>query len=198
VGQSFEMILPLVRRDILNYETQGVWDGASGGKIHLPGLPDLAFDTPARFGGLGRYACADQLFLSSLAACLITTFLYFKRKLRFTPIRVEVTVKARIALVGRGGYRFSRIKAILLVRSEKCDLIVARRCADLAVAYCHLTQTVGEIVPVSVKSQVVMRRLPSARGSPKTTRHRSQSRFSTGRDAKPGEEKPPRKDFASS
>jgi len=174
VEQSFELILYLVRRDVLNYETCGVWDGTSGGKIHLPGLPDLGFDTPARFGGLGRYACADQLFLSSLAACLITTFLYFKRKLRFTPTHVEATVRAKIALVGGGGYRFSRIKAVLLVRSEKCDLMVARRCADLAVAYCHLTQTVGEIVPLSVKPQVTVRRLPSARGLPKKkTRHRS-------------------------
>jgi organic hydroperoxide reductase OsmC/OhrA len=162
------MILYLVRRDILSYETCGVWDGTSGGTIHFPGLPDLGFDTPTRFGGLGRYACADQLFLSSLAACLITTFLYFKRKLRFTPIHVEATAKAKIALVGARGYRFSSVKVILLVRSKTCDLMVARRCADLAVAYCHLTQTVGEIVPVSVKSQVTAGRVPSARGLPKT------------------------------
>jgi organic hydroperoxide reductase OsmC/OhrA len=163
------MILYLVRRDVLNYETCGVWDGTSGGKIHFPGLPDLGFDTPTRFGGLGRYACADQLFLSSLAACLITTFLYFKRKLRFTPIRLEATAKAKIALVGAQGYRFSSIKVVLQVRSQRSDLMVARRCADLAVAYCHLTQTIGEIVPVSVKSQVAVGRLPSARGLPKTT-----------------------------
>jgi organic hydroperoxide reductase OsmC/OhrA len=106
---------------------------------------------------LGRYACADQLFLSSLAACLIATFLYFKRKFRFTPIRVEANVKARIALVGGGGYRFSGVKAVLLVLSRKDDLAVARRCAGLAVAYCHLTQTVGEVVPMSVKSQVRVR-----------------------------------------
>ena len=163
------MIPYLVNRDILNYEACGVWDGKSGGKIHLPGLPDLGFDAPARFGGVGRYACADQLFLSSLAGCLIATFLYFKRKLRFTPIHVEATVKAKITLVGGRGYRFSHIKAVLLVRSKKSDLMVARRCADLAVAYCHLTQTVGEVVPMSVKSQVTVRRRPSARGLTKTT-----------------------------
>ena len=163
------MMLYLVSRDVLNYEACGVWDGKSGGKIHLTGLPDLGFDTPAGFGGLGRYACADQLFLSSLAACLIATFLYFKSKLRFTPIHVEATVKAKITLVGGRGYRFSRIKAVLLVRSKKSDIMVARRCADLAVAYCHLTQTVGEVVPMSVKSQVTVRRRPSARGLTKTT-----------------------------
>ena len=147
----------MVRRDILHYEARGVWDRKTGGKIHLPGLPDLRFDTPTKFGGLGRYACADQLFLSSLAACLIATFLYFKGKLRFTPIHVEADVKAKIALIGRRGYRFSGVKAVLLVRSRKEDLMVARRCADLAVAYCHLTQTVGDIVPTSVKSQVRVR-----------------------------------------
>lgn len=152
----------MVSRDILYYETCGVWDGNSGGKIHLSGLPDLKFDTPARFGGLGRYPCADQLFLSSLAACLIATFLYFKRKLRFTPIHVEATVKAKITLVRGHGYRISHIKAILLVRSKKDDLMVARRCADLAVAYCHLTQTVGDGVPMSVKSQVRVRTRLSA------------------------------------
>ncbi len=151
------MIRHLVGRGVLNYEVRGVWDHKTGRKIHLPPLPDLGFDTPIEFGGLGRYACADQLFLSSLAACLIATFLYFKRKLRFTPIHVEANVKAKIALVGSGGYRFSGIKALLLVRSRNGDLTVARRCADLAVAYCHLTQTVGEVVPMSVKSRVRVR-----------------------------------------
>lgn len=148
------MIRHLVDPRILNYEARGVWDRKTGGKVHLPRLPELRFDTPVKFGGLGRYACADQLFLSSLAACLIATFLYFKRKLRFTPVRVEVNVKAKIALVGGRGYRFSGVKAVLFVLSKKDDLSVARRCAALAVAYCHLTQTVGEVVPMSVKSQV--------------------------------------------
>jgi organic hydroperoxide reductase OsmC/OhrA len=151
------MILHLARHDILEYQTRGVWDHRTGGKIHLPGLPDLTFDTPTRFGGRGKYACADQLFLSSLAACLIATFLYFKRKLRFTPIRLEANVKARITLVGGRGYRFSRIRAVLLVQSKRSDLMVARRCADLAVAYCHLTQTVEGTVPMTVKSQVRVR-----------------------------------------
>jgi len=150
----FGMIGRLVGRGILRYEARGVWDHKTGGKIHLPGLKDLKFDTPIEFGGLGRYACADQLFLSSLAACLIATFFYFRRKLRFTPIRVEANVKAKIALAGARGYRFSAVKAVLLVLSKKDDLVVARRCAGFAVAYCHLTQTVGEVVPMSVKSQV--------------------------------------------
>jgi organic hydroperoxide reductase OsmC/OhrA len=166
--QSFEMILHLVSRDVLNYEACGVWDGKSGGKIHLTGLPDLGFDTPARFGGLERYACADQLFLSSLAACLIATFLYFKRKMRFSPVHVEAAVKAKITFMGGRGYRFSRIKAVLLVRSKKSELMVARRCADLAVDYCHLTRTIGEVVPITVRSQVIVHRRTS-RGVTKTT-----------------------------
>ena len=153
----------MVRRDILHYEARGVWDHKTGGRIHLPGLPDLRFDTPARFGGRGRYACADQFFLSSLAACLIATFLYFKRKLRFTPVRLEVNVTARVALVRDRGYRFSHIKAVFLVQSKKGDLMVARRCADLAVAYCHLTQTIGDAVPISVMSQVRVHKPSSAR-----------------------------------
>ena len=147
----------MVGGGILHYEARGVWDHKTGGKIHLLGLHDLRFDTPTKFGGLGRYACADQLFLSSLAACLIATFLHFGRKLRFTPVSVEANVKARIALVGGRGYQFSDVKAVLLVSSHKDDLEVARRCAGLAVAYCHLTQTVGEVVPLSVKSQVRVR-----------------------------------------
>jgi len=153
----FEMIGRLVGRGILHYEARGVWDHKTGGKIHLPGLQDVKFDIPTEFGGLGRYACSDQLFLSSLAACLIATFLYFRRKLRFTPIHVEANVKAKVALVGGRGYRFSGVKAVLLVLSKKDELVVARRCADLAVAYCHLTQTVGEVIPMSVKSQVRVR-----------------------------------------
>jgi organic hydroperoxide reductase OsmC/OhrA len=144
----------LVGKNSLKYEARGVWDQKTGGEIRLPNLPDLKFDTPTMFGGLGRYACADQLFLSSLAACLIATFLYFKAKLRFTPIHLEVSVKAKIALAGGRGYRFSDIKAVLLISTKKDDLPVARRCAALAVAYCHLTQIVGEVAPLSVTFRV--------------------------------------------
>jgi len=148
------MIRRLVDPPVLNYEVRGVWDHRTGGKIRLPGLHDLGFDTPRRFGGLERHACADQLFLSALAACLIATFLYFKGKLRFKPIHVGADVKAKLVLAGSHGYRFSGIRAVLLVRTKKADLTVARRCADLAVTYCHLTQTVGGIVPITVRSQV--------------------------------------------
>ena len=149
-----EMIRRLASRSILNYEAHGVWDGKTGGKIHLPGVPDLRFDTPTEFGGLGRYACADQLFLSSLAACLIATFVYFKKKLRFSPIRVEVSLKARISLHRTHGYRLTGVKVMLHVLSKRGDGMVARRCADLALAYCHLTQTVGRAVPITVRSRV--------------------------------------------
>jgi len=159
----------LVHLKILNYEARGIWDRKTGGRIRFPGLPDVRFDTPISFGGLGAYACADQLFLSSLAACLITTFLFFKRKLRFTPISVEANVKARIALVRGRGYRFSGIKADLLVFSKTDDLVVARRCADLAIAYCHLTRTIGEVVPMRVKSRVRVRSHPQARRLTKGT-----------------------------
>ena len=159
----------MVDRAILHYEAHGAWDHKTGGRIHLKDSRDLGFDTPIEFGGLGRCACADQLFLSSLAACLITTFLYFKRKLRFTPVSVEANVKARIALVRGHGYRFSGIKADLLVFSKKDDLGVAKRCADLAIAYCHLTRTIGEVVPMRVKSRVRVRSHPQARRLTKET-----------------------------
>jgi len=152
--QSGQMMWHMTRRDVLHYEVRGLWDGRSGGKIRLPGLFDLRFDTPKAFGGLGRYACADQLFLSSLAACLIGTFLYFKGKMRFGPVHVEASVKARLVLAKDRGYRFSNIKAVLLVLSRKEDMIIAKRCGDLAVSYCHLTQTAGAILPLTVKSRV--------------------------------------------
>jgi len=144
----------LAGRSVLKYEARGIWDQKTGGKIRLPNFPDLKFDTPTMFGGLGRYACADQLFISSLAACLIATFLYFKGKLQFTPIHLEADVKATIALAGGRGYRFSSVKAVLLVSARKDELPVARRCAALAVTYCHLTQMVGEAAPLSVTFRV--------------------------------------------
>ncbi len=159
----------MVRRDILQYKTSGVWDHKTGGRIHLPGLRDLEFDTPTRFGGLGRSACADQLFLSSLAACLIATFLHFRKKLRITPHRVQADVKATIRLVRDRGYRFSGIKCTLLVWSKRDELMVARRCADLAVAYCHLTKTVGEVVPMTLASRVTARVPALPRRSTKRT-----------------------------
>lgn len=155
--QPPEVLQHLVRPKILNYEARGVWDRKTGGRIRFPGLPDVRFDTPVSFGGLGAHACADQLFLSSLAACLMATFLYYGRRMRFRPVHVEANVRARISLAGRDAYRFSGIKIALEVVSMKDDRVIARRCADLAMAYCHLTKTVAEVVPMSVKARVRVR-----------------------------------------
>jgi len=82
------------------------WDGESGGEIDFKGSA-LRLDTPVEFGGKGRYPCPDQLLFSAVGGCLLTTFLYFQRKLSFRLDGLQITVGGDIDLDGPEGYRIN-------------------------------------------------------------------------------------------
>lgn len=84
----------------LEYQTHLSWDGKSGGEAKFTGHPPLSLDTPTEFGGGGRYPCPDELFFSAIGGCLLTTFLYFKRRAKLEIDDLHISVKGKVDLVG--------------------------------------------------------------------------------------------------
>jgi len=137
----------------LEYQIRLLWDGESGGKIDFKGSA-LRLDTPVEFGGKGRYPCPDQLLISAVGGCLLTTFLYFQRKSSFRLEDLQITVGGDIDLVGPEGYGITRIKAILHVKTIRGEEAKAKDCATLTKDYCHITRALKKCIPTEISAEV--------------------------------------------
>ena len=130
-----------------------IWDGASGAEVQTRKHRGLKLDMPIKFGGKGRYLCPDELFLSSVAGCLLTTFLYFKKKLKINLEGLEIAISGTLR-AGSQGYKISRIRATISAKASRSDEIDVRRCIELAKEYCHITRTLEKVVPIKIIERI--------------------------------------------
>ncbi len=137
----------------LKYEIRLLWDGKSGGTVKLKDST-LRLDTSAEFGGGGRYPCPDELFFSALGGCLLTTFLYFQRKLRLHLQDLQISMKGNVDFIGPEGYRVTGIKALFQVKIAKGEDRKLRECIELARDYCHLTQALEKSIPIEISVEM--------------------------------------------
>ena len=110
-------------------------------------------DMPIRFGGKGRYMCPDELFLSSVAGCLLTTFLYFRKRLDVLLEGFEISIDGKLHARSEG-YRMSEIKVTVFAKTKKNDEIGVRRCIKLAEEYCHITRTIERVIPIKIIERI--------------------------------------------
>jgi len=138
----------------LKYQIKLSWDGKSGGEVDFKGST-LRLDTPVDFGGGGRYPCPDELFFSAVGGCLLTTFLYFQRKLSLCLEGLQVTIGGDVELVGPEGYRITRIKALLHVQTIEEEKAKAKECAALTRDFCNITRTLERAIPTEISAEVI-------------------------------------------
>ena len=137
----------------IRFRTRLSWDGQSGAEISIGNLPHLKLDMPIRFGGRGRYPCPDELFLSSVAGCLLTTFLYFKRKLEVNVRSFDVSATERL-VASSEGYRIAEVRATMYAKVKRSDEVKLRRCLQLAKEYCHITRSLERSFSIRITQKV--------------------------------------------
>ncbi|MGQ9639433.1 MAG: OsmC family protein [Candidatus Bathyarchaeia archaeon] len=143
----------MVDSRVFNFNVKLCWDGETGGHVYIRGQPMLRLDTPTEFGGRGRYPCPDEIFLSSIAGCLLTTFLYFKDKLQVKVGRLKVSAEGTLSFDVEG-YRIEGVEAHLYVESDGGDEEDLRRCVELTKRYCHITRTLEKAFPVRILEDI--------------------------------------------
>jgi len=139
------------------------WDGRTGGQVNLGGHEPLKMDAHPEFGGEGKHPCPDELFLASIGGCLLTTFLYVRRKLRLTLVDLKISVGGEVKLEGPDGYQLTSVDATIYVKTLKGQEARAEECVKLTREFCHLTRLIEGAVPVefSTKIDCVLGTLPS-------------------------------------
>lgn len=138
----------------LKYNVNLFWDKESGGKAYVRNFPPLRFDIPVEFGGKSRFPCPDELFFSAVGGCLLTTFLYFKERLKLNLRGLQVSVQGTVDSVGSKGYQISSLEIIINVEADEEEKVKAERCAELAKEYCHLTRSLENGIPVKVSHKI--------------------------------------------
>ncbi len=136
------------------FEASITWDGKTGGFVRSRGF-ELLFDMPKVFGGLGRGFCPDELFLSALGCCLITTLLSFKQRFDFNVKSLQAGVEGEVRLAGSGGYRIKAIRVHIKASTSEDEVERVKRYLELAREYCHITRSIEGCIPIDVQIEVV-------------------------------------------
>jgi len=136
----------------LRYEVELAWDKETGGEARSGSFPVIRLDMPVEFGGKGRFPCPDELFFSAVGGCLLTTFLYYKKKLRLRLGGLQVLIKGSVDFIGKKGYEITGIEATLKIETD--DTERAKECAELAKYYCHITRSLEPAIPIKVSTNI--------------------------------------------
>jgi len=142
----------------LKYGASLIWDMESGGEVRIGKVHALKLGMDVEFGGKGRYPCPDELFLSALGGCLLTTFLWFKKRLKFNLEGLRISVEGTVSHVGPRGYRVTGIEAIINVETDEEGREKAQKCAELTQEYCHLTRSIDSAIPIKVSAEIQTRK----------------------------------------
>ncbi len=137
----------------LGFRMEGKWDGRTGVIMTTSKGKTLHIDTPEEFDGFGTAPCPDELFLASIAGCVLTTFLWFSRRRDVEISDLKLKAQSEIELE-REGYSFKGIKVSLEVKVPVGCMEKAEKCLDLAIKYCHISKGVKPCIPLEIEGRV--------------------------------------------
>jgi organic hydroperoxide reductase OsmC/OhrA len=129
-----------------------IWDGKSGGNVRIGGSRKIKLDMPIEFGGMGRYPCPDELFLSGIGAAYLRHFFTLGRD-SVSVKGFEISVNGTIG-AGPQGYRISGLDVTISAKTKKENEGDVRRCIMLAKEYCHIARTLEKVIPMEIKESV--------------------------------------------
>lgn len=125
----------------LNYQ----FDICFGGEI-----PNIMGDEPAPLGS-GQGPSPVQLLAASVGNCLSDSLLFALRKFKQAPEPIRCDVHAEVGRNTDGRMRVLGIKAVLTLGVPAASLEHLDRVLGQFEAYCTVTQSVGQGIPVSIE-----------------------------------------------
>ncbi len=131
------------------------WDiEKSRGKVLTGDINIADFDIPKEFGGSGSAASPEQLFMASVASCMITTFIYLAKKLNLHVEEVFAEVSGRLERAEKGGYKIGNINVNIGVKVGKGEEKDAENCLRALDTYCIIKNTLESPPPITVRFEV--------------------------------------------
>ena len=119
--------------------------------IHFgAGIPVLIGDEPAPLGA-GQGPSPVQLLAAAVGNCLSDSLLFSLRKFKQAPEPLRCDVQAEVGRNAEGRLRVLSMKAVLTLGVPAAALQHLERVLGQFEAYCTVTQSVAQGIPVSVE-----------------------------------------------
>lgn len=119
--------------------------------IHFgDGIPVVMGDEPAPLGA-GQGPSPVQLLAAAVGNCLSDSLLFSLRKFKQAPEPLRCEVQAEVGRNAEGRLRVLTIKAVLTLGVPAAALQHLERVLGQFEAYCTVTQSVAQGIPVSVE-----------------------------------------------
>lgn len=113
-------------------------------------VPSLLADEPAPLGS-GRGPSPVQLLAAAVGNCLSDSLLFALRKFKQAPEPIQCDVHAEVGRNAQGRLRVLQMRAVLTLGVPAATLEHLERVLDTFEAYCTVTQSVGQGIPVAIE-----------------------------------------------
>ena len=124
------------------YKVHLRWTEQRKGVIASPDKPEIELSTPPEFMGHPGVWTPEEMFVASVAGCIMTTFLYHaaKHKLKFSALDIPTQ---GILEKTENEYIMSKIELVPhVVISSGLDVDKAKKVFELAEKYCFISNSI--------------------------------------------------------
>lgn len=134
------------------YKAKVVWAGDKKGRAEVDGLPVLDVAIPPEFNGHPGIWSPESLLVSSVASCIMTTFIAIAEASKFNFSGYESTAKGLLEKTD-SGYRFTSIEVAVTLKVGAGEESKGQRLLEKAEQNCFISKSVN--AEVHLKAEVV-------------------------------------------
>jgi len=129
------------------YEAEAVWVGERRMQVRSPGAPVLEVSSPPEFQGQAGVWTPETLFVASVNACFVLTFMAIAHLSKLPIADLRVSAWGKLEKSEGAGYQITEIliKPLLRVRSE-ADRERAERLLEKAEQNCFISNSIKAVV----------------------------------------------------
>ena len=134
-------------KDIFIYKSKLKWEGNKTGIVEIENKPSIKISTPPEFGGPEGFWSPEDLFVSSINSCLMTTFLYFIFK---NNVELKDYISEAEGIVEKkNSLKFTQVKVNIKIKvGENENIEKIEKFIELAEKYCLISNSVNFEVKV--------------------------------------------------
>lgn len=138
-----------------NYENNVTWKSARRGVVRGAGKPDLEVSSPPEFKGEAGIWTPEEMFVGSLNACILMTFVAFATQKGLDFASYECRAEGRLEFA-QGKYRFTEVKLYpQVVVKSPADVQRAKDILESSHANCFISNSISSAVTLSPEIRVV-------------------------------------------
>ena len=131
---------PQVRPKAYTYRTQLNWAGGRAGRTEAEGKPSFRVASPPEFKGEAGVWSPEDLFVASVNACTMTTFISLAERAKLNVMDYTSEAEGLLELVD-GAFRFTRIVVRPIVQVAEEDIQQAKDTMHQAHGKCLISNS---------------------------------------------------------